>query len=346
MKKILIIVCLILLIPFNVYAAKNPYKEKSSYGLNCTWYAWQNAHDLGGVTLPGWGNAKTWANRAREAGYEVGRIPKSNSILVAPSYTSYGHVVYVEKVVGELLYVYDTGTPCRDESTKAYQDCKASLYDPEKGYADSELVKEKCDELAPIIACINELYNVSPSHPSSAYEFIYLDSAPKTTKKTTIKSAPQSTTKKTDKTMSTTLTKSNDTSLINLKINSTNIELKKDIFEYDIEVESDVENIKIEAEPSNKNAKIEVQEQYTLSFGNNTITLTVTAEDGTIQNYVIMVNRKEVISTATSNKNETSEEIKKDRNSNIYFPIILSIFIIMLIIIYLIIRKKRNKLSN
>lgn len=311
MKKIFIIVCLILLFPFNVYAAKNPYKEKSSYGLNCTWYAWQNAYDLGGVALPGWGNAKTWANRAREAGYEVDSIPKSNSILVAPGYTSYGHVVYVEKVVGELLYVYDTGTPCRDESTKAYQDCKASLYDPEKGYADSELVKEKCDELAPVIACINELYNVSPSHPSSAYEFIYLDSVPKTTKKTTTKDS--TTRKPTTRKTTTTTIKSNNTSLINLKINSNNIELKNNIFEYDVEIESEVDVIKIEAELADKLAKVDIQEQYTLSFGKNTITFPVTAENGTIQNYVINVKRKEIVTTNIINE---ENRLKEDSENN------------------------------
>lgn len=312
MKRILIIICLGLMIPFNVAAAKNPYKESSSYGLNCTWYAWQNAHDLGGVTLPGWGNAKTWADRAREDGYEVGRIPKSNSILVAPGYTSYGHVVYVEKVVDELLYVHDTGTPCRDETTKAYQDCKASLYDPEKGYSDSEMVKEKCDKLAPIIACINELYNVSPSHPSSAYEFIYLDSVPKITKKSITKSTTKTTVKNPTKTTTTITIKSNDTSLTNLKINSTNIELKSDIFEYGIEVESNVENIRIEAELSDKNAKVEAQEEYTLSFGNNTITLPVIAEDGTIKNYIINVNRKEMLSPNTSNEKEILKKVKHD----------------------------------
>ena len=97
MKKfnLLFIVCIILFVP-NVYAASNPYgKYQELYNIKtvrCTWYAWQQAYENTGVALPGWGNAQTWYNSAKQAGYSVGREAKANSIAVWSSSDGYGHV--------------------------------------------------------------------------------------------------------------------------------------------------------------------------------------------------------------------------------------------------------------
>jgi len=115
MKKIrLLVVVFILAVLFgttNVYA-KNPYKQKFNFNgnmlTNCTWYAWQQAHDKTGVSLPGWGNAATWYESAKKAGFEVGSAPRAKSIVVWSWYNNgknLGHVGYVERVSGNKIYV-------------------------------------------------------------------------------------------------------------------------------------------------------------------------------------------------------------------------------------------------
>ena len=54
-----------------------------------------------GIQLPTTrGNAKTWLDSAKAAGYETGWEPRSNSIAVWDS-SSAGHVAYVEQVSGD-----------------------------------------------------------------------------------------------------------------------------------------------------------------------------------------------------------------------------------------------------
>lgn len=76
----------------------NPYAGGWS---NCTWGAWQLAHDLGGVSLPGFGWAGQWLGSAQAAGYATGSTPRGNSIAV---YT--GHVAYISGVSGDGTSMY------------------------------------------------------------------------------------------------------------------------------------------------------------------------------------------------------------------------------------------------
>ncbi|MBQ7654661.1 MAG: GBS Bsp-like repeat-containing protein [Clostridia bacterium] len=89
--------------PYNYYA-----KDASGNWANCTWWAWQLAYDNTGVALPGWGNAGTWYNSARNAGYSCGTTPAVNSIAVKSSGT-YGHVQFVTAVSGSQIYVKEGG---------------------------------------------------------------------------------------------------------------------------------------------------------------------------------------------------------------------------------------------
>ena len=89
----------------NVEAATNPYSGGNS---NCTYTAWQKAYELTGITLPGWGNAGTWLNSARAAGFTVSSTPREKSIAVWTN-GSYGHVAYVSKVSGNQIYVMEGG---------------------------------------------------------------------------------------------------------------------------------------------------------------------------------------------------------------------------------------------
>ncbi|MBQ7579763.1 MAG: RICIN domain-containing protein [Clostridia bacterium] len=89
--------------PYNYYA-----KDDSGNWANCTWWAWQLAYDNTGVALPAWGNAGTWYNSARNAGYSCGTTPAVNSIAVKSSGT-YGHVQFVTAVSGSQIYVKEGG---------------------------------------------------------------------------------------------------------------------------------------------------------------------------------------------------------------------------------------------
>ena len=84
------------------YAASYASGNKYAYGW-CTWYAWQWRHDnLGGkYDLPSnLGNANTWANAARAAGFVVNRTPAYGAVFQT-SAGWLGHVGVVTKVNGD-----------------------------------------------------------------------------------------------------------------------------------------------------------------------------------------------------------------------------------------------------
>ncbi len=72
------------------------------YVCECTSYAGWKAYEATGgrVAISWWGNAKSWANSARNAGYTVDKIPSANSIGQSgtPSSEGTGHVFWVESV--------------------------------------------------------------------------------------------------------------------------------------------------------------------------------------------------------------------------------------------------------
>ena len=92
-------------VPMKVYA--NPYTGGNS---NCTHTAWRLAYENTGIQLPGWRNACTWYDSARNAGYTVSTVPREKSIAVwsgGPS--GAGHVAYVSQVSGDQIYIKEGG---------------------------------------------------------------------------------------------------------------------------------------------------------------------------------------------------------------------------------------------
>ena len=65
----------------------------------CTWYAYERRQDLGNPIGSFWGNANTWDDNARAAGFSVNGTPKPGAILVDNA-GYYGHVAIVERVLG------------------------------------------------------------------------------------------------------------------------------------------------------------------------------------------------------------------------------------------------------
>lgn len=74
---------------------------------NCTWAAWQLAHDNLGINLPKWGNASKWLAGAQASGYATGKIPMKGAIMVSGGgLKGMGHVSYVADVSEDGKSVY------------------------------------------------------------------------------------------------------------------------------------------------------------------------------------------------------------------------------------------------
>lgn len=129
MKRVFVLFCAACLlfscfsaIPMTVNAASNPYPVYQDVNGNgrrevrCTYYAWQQAYDRLGVALPAWGNAITWYNSARNAGYAVGTTPQANAIAVWSQDThTMGHVAFVTAVNGSQMTVNEGGRTDRED---------------------------------------------------------------------------------------------------------------------------------------------------------------------------------------------------------------------------------------
>lgn len=265
-----------------VSAAKNPYKEYSSFGKNCTWFAWDQVYKRLGIALPGWHDAQDWYADAQKSGYEVGQTPRANSIVVW-KWDKYGHVAFVEKVVGDKIYIWDSNV-CYDyeiENQEEYDECLLNS------------VSESTDR-----ACSDKYVKYIPKgceYPATYWQvpgdligYVYLDKIPSKTN-----NKGNSTTQNGSTSSGTPVKKSSNANLSNITISDIDFEFKKDIDKYELTIDSLVAAIKIEAKPEHSKAKVEGIGEYELKTGINTIKLDVTAEDGTKKTYTIDINKKD-----------------------------------------------------
>ena len=326
MKKYLLLILLLTFITLPVYARSNPYKQYQTLGgsetINCTWAAWKNAKEKGGVELPGWGNADTWYNSAKKAGFSVGQEPKPNSIMVL-RWSNYGHVVYVESVKNGIPYYWDT-YDCYYE-TPEYHKCL------EEG--ENELEQRECANLMDHGICYDR-YDLK-----DLIGYIYLDSVPKTTttkKKTTTKT----TTKKTTTTITTTTNE--DTGII-IDIDNDAFHFEEDTLEYSLETENDT--IEIKGSSANKNLTLEGLGIKELNVGNNSFKIDVIKDKKVFKTYTINVLRTEKVSEVTTSSTTTTKPLKEEKeNEDKTLGIILVIIgIVILITIMVILLKKRIK---
>ncbi|HAB67203.1 MAG TPA: hypothetical protein DCE23_07535 [Firmicutes bacterium] len=276
-RKFFLLLVLFFLGILEVNAVSNPYNKNFNGQINCTWFAWQQAYDKAGVALPGWGNANTWFESAKKAGYETGMTPKVNSIVVW-KWSSFGHVGYVERVYGDSIYVWDSVHPdgCPAEMPDLYN-CwdKHTLEEVDNGACDGV-------STAPHGCYSHATYW---HNPGDLIGYIYLDNAPK--------KPVSSGTSNQNKVTPASVKKSNNANLSNIKIDNIEFEFKKDILEYNLEVKNNVEKINIDATTEHNKAKVEGSGEQNLAIGDNTIELVVTAEDGTKQTYIIKIKRKD-----------------------------------------------------
>lgn len=289
MKKIFFKVLLILstfsIFTLNVYAAKNPYKKTSDFGINCTWFTWQQVYDKTGIALPGWGNANTWLDYAKKAGYETGMTPKVNSIVVW-KWSSYGHVGYVERVYGDYVYVWDSVNP---------DGCPAEMpdfYNCMNTHTNEEVDNGACKGVS--TAPHGCAYSKNYWHEEGdLIGYIYLDKVPTkndnkkpSTSKPTNNNNNNVTTKNEEK-------KSNNANLSNIKISNIDFTFNKETLEYNLIVENNIETINIEATTEHNKAKLAGNGEQKLDIGENILELKITAEDGTKKTYTINIKRKD-----------------------------------------------------
>ena len=90
-------------------------------------------------------------------------------------------------------------------------------------------------------------------------------------------------------------TKSDNANLKSLVVENFNItpNFSSDVTEYTLEVTSEVTELKISAEPEDSNATVTVEGEKELKEGENTVVISVNAEDGTTKSYEIKVTKKE-----------------------------------------------------
>lgn len=313
MKKInllLFIIFISLFIP-NAYAATNPYgKYQELYNIKtvrCTWYAWQQAYEIAGVALPGWDNAQTWYNSAKQAGYSVGKEAKPNSIAVWSSIDGYGHVGYVVSVEGDYMTTNEGG-----------------------------MVTEENEGI------INGIQRSVTS--DNLIGFIYLDDAPKNpTSSNNISSNTNNTSSNNtntqpnvDEVIDVEEEKSSNNYLSELTIDIENFNFDKNTTEYTLAVGNNTQIITIDAKAEDEKAQVIGTGQKALKVGENKYTITVIAEDEAKREYNIVITREEIVEEEVV---ETIEESKT--NSTIIYVVIG--FISCLIIILIIRKILKNK---
>ena len=300
MKKInlLFIILMLLFIP-NVYAATNPYgKYQELYNIKtvrCTWYAWQQAYEIAGVALPGWDNAQTWYNSAKQAGYSVGKEAKPNSIAVWSSIDGYGHVGYVVSVEGDYMTTNEGG-----------------------------MVTEENEGI------INGIQRSVTS--DNLIGFIYLDDAPKnptSSNNANSNNTSSGTQPNVDEVVDVEDEKSSNNYLSELTIDIENFNFDKNTTEYTLVVDNNTQIITISAKAEDEKAQVIGTGQKALKVGENKYTITVIAEDEAKREYNIVITREEIVEEEVV---ETIEESKT--NLTIIYVVIgfISCLIIILII--------------
>lgn len=331
LKNILILLINVIFIS-EVNAASNPYNQTSSYGTNCTWYAWKMAKEKAGVSLPGWGNAKDWYKDAKADGYSVGTKAASNSIVVWGTWTSYGHVGYVEKVEGDTIFAWDSTGPCIDEEDQEYIECMAN--------GVSEESDRICRANAKKTYC---QYSITDeNYPITG--FIYLNETPK--KVTSSSSNNTSTTKKENTQTQVTISKSNNNYLSNLEISNISFAFDKDITEYELTIENEISKITITATPEDSTATLTGVGEYDLEVGTNEIKIIVTAEDNTTKEYVLNITRQEEIKTTIEEETISQKEevtIVKKGNDKLVIIVTVIVIVAILTIIVFILKKQKKK---
>lgn len=202
-----------------------------------------------GVSLPAWGNAKTWYNLAKNAGFEVGSEPRNNSIIVW-DITEYGHVAYVEKVSGDYMYIWDSDKYCIDEEEPEFIECDSNSYD--------EASETACRKNAKRAACKLETSIYTTKYKTIG--FIYLDEVPSNANQNdnNIKQDNNNDDKQTNQNSENNKNneskeeeqeaiKSDNNYLQEIILSNGSLDFNKDVLDYNVTLENEVDELEINA---------------------------------------------------------------------------------------------------
>ena len=304
-----------------------------------------------GVSLPAWGNAKTWYNSAKNAGFEVGSEPRNNSIIVW-DITEYGHVAYVEKVSGDYMYIWDSDKYCIDEDDPEFIECDSNSYD--------EASEVACRKNAKRAAC-----KLETSIYTTVYKtigFIYLDEVPSNANQNDSSNKQDNNNRDKQTNQNSENNKNNESKeeeqeaiksdnnyLQEIILSNGSLDFNKDILDYNVTVENEVDELEINAKTEDSKALVVGNGKYIIEVGNNLIKLDVTAENGNIKEYTINVlrkeNDKEDIALDESQDNETKEN-NENINLNLTKYLVIALGVSVLLIILGVLWFKKNKKEN
>ena len=131
--------------------------------------------------------------------------------------------------------------------------------------------------------------------------------------------------------------KSTNNYLSKLEIKGYEIEFNKDTLEYSIKVSSDVETLDITAVAEDAGARVNIYGNSDFKEGENTVTVVVTAEDGSERTYTITVDKEAKKEVVDKNEDNTEEE---NGNNQLEKTIIIILIILVIIgLLYLIFKK-------
>jgi len=116
-----------------------------------------------------------------------------------------------------------------------------------------------------------------------------------------------------------------------LEIDGYEIEFDRETNEYKIKVKSDVTSLEIKALAEDSRSRVEITGNENFKTGENTVIITVTAENGSTREYKIIVDKEET--------KEKVSEIKDSSNTAEKIVIIVLIILVVLGLLYLIFKK-------
>ena len=123
-----------------------------------------------------------------------------------------------------------------------------------------------------------------------------------------------------------------------LEINGYEIDFTKETFEYKINVKSDVTELDIKAIAEDTKSRVEITGNENFKVGENIVTITVTAENGDIREYKLVVNKE-------AEKKDVLTEVEGSSNTAEKVVIIILIILVILGLLYLIFKKDEEEMS-
>ena len=135
--------------------------------------------------------------------------------------------------------------------------------------------------------------------------------------------------------------KSSNNNLSNIVIEGYEIDFDKDVLEYKITVGSDVTSLDISAVVEDYSAWAKIEGNENFKEGENVVTITVYAQDGSTKTYTLLVNKEKA-----KNPTVVVDDEEDDEESNINTEKVVIIILIILVVIgllYLIFKKEEDE---